>query len=327
MGLHYKLADRSLKKSTQFVAVPRTRPKKHLTNILSFKAMKMFTAALAGPLVLALGVAGAMPAVNPENEAAADRCDYHGFVLARTHQTETAIQNFAAAIRANPSDWIPYVHRAQAYLEVGQWSKAVADCNAALRIKPTQINAYIARAVALYYLGRDVESLSDVAAVLKAGPSDSTLRTVLTVQEVIYAAPLQDSPEVVNGALAQVARAVEHARGNKAQARALNSRAWLFATSPIRRLRNGEQALRDALESCRLTAWKQPSNIDTLAAPYAENRDCLKAIAAQKQAIALLVDSRDDRKDYEARLSEYTRHQPHQQTAADRQATPPSVTR
>lgn len=286
----------------------------------------MFSSVLAVPLLLALGVAGAMAAVSPENEAAANRYDYHGFVLARTHQTEKAIQNFSAAIRANPSDWIPYVHRAQAYLEAGQWSKAVADCNAALKIKPTQINAYIARSVAFYYLGRDAESLSDVAAILKSRPTDSTLRTVLAVQKAIYHAPLRDSPEIIDVVLAQETRAVERAKGDKARARALNSRAWLFATSPIKRLRNGGQALRDASESCRLTAWKQLSNIDTLAAAYAENADYPKAITAQKQAIALLSRS-EGGNEYAASLFEYVHHQPHRQTPADRQAAPPNVTR
>lgn len=289
--------------------------------------MRVFARALLYYFLLALGVAGAPKPASPSNEDAADTYDYRGYILARTHQTEKAIQNFSAAIQSNPFDWQPYVYRAQAFLEAGQWARAVADCNAALRIKPTQVNAYIARAVALYYMGRDAESLSDVAAVLKSRPGDSNLGTMLAVQKGIYASPLQDFPEAVNAALARVNRAVERATTDKARANALNASAWLFATSPIRRLRIGEQALRDALQACALTAWKDPSNIDTLAAAYAENGDYPKAIVAQKQALALLIGKPDANNDYRERLSEYERHQPHRATAADRQATPPTVTR
>lgn len=261
------------------------------------------------------------------DENTADAYDYEGYSLARAHQTQKAIQYFTSAIRANPSDWIPYVHRAHAYLEADEWAKAIEDCNAALRIKPTQVNAYVTRAAALYYLGRDVESLSDVAIVIKSRPSDSNLRTMLSIREEIYGRPLQDSPEAVHAALNKVNEAVEHARNPKKRAIALNSRSWLLATSPIKRVRDGDQALQDALEACGLSYWKTANDIDTLAAAYAEKGDFQKAIHAQQQSLALPGGKPEHIKEYHQHLSEYERHQPHRMTAADRQAHPPTVDR
>ena len=59
----YKLADRSLNRSTQFAAVPWTEPKRYSTDSVSSETLKMF----AAHLVLALGVGRMMAAVNPDN--------------------------------------------------------------------------------------------------------------------------------------------------------------------------------------------------------------------------------------------------------------------
>jgi hypothetical protein len=49
-------------------------------------------------------------------------------------------------------------------------------------------------------------------------------------------------------------------------ASALNARAWRWATSPDETVRNGKQAVADAARACKLTEWRNPAYLDTLAA-------------------------------------------------------------
>jgi tetratricopeptide (TPR) repeat protein len=51
---------------------------------------------------------------------------------------------------------------------------------------------------------------------------------------------------------------------------ALNNAAWLLATAPNPRLRDGETAMMLARRACELTDYKQPFFVGTLAAAYAE---------------------------------------------------------
>lgn len=268
-------------------------------------------------LLVSCGLVRASTPSRAANQNAA-AYDYKGDELVRNHQTEKAIQYYTNAIQANPTVWNPYEHRAEAYVKMGQWAKAVDDCNAALRIKPTLVDAFILRAYALYFLGRDVECLSDVAVVIKSRPSNDYLGTMLTIRKAIYNGPLQASPEIVHATLEQLNHAVDRAGGAKKRAIALNNRAWVFCTSPVKALRNGDHALQDAVEACDLSHWTSPRYIDTLAAAYAEKGDFPKAIHAQQQALALPGVGPDDIKEYRQRLSEYERHQPHRKKPTDR---------
>src|SRR5262249_32011036 len=51
---------------------------------------------------------------------------------------------------------------------------------------------------------------------------------------------------------------------------ALNDRAWLLATHPDAKIRDGKLAVEEALAACEKSAWNDPRCVDTLAAAYAE---------------------------------------------------------
>ena len=76
-------------------------------------------------------------------------------------------------------------------------------------------------------------------------------------------------------AIRQYMKAVEISPQNVT---AHNNLAWLLATCPVDKLRNGKEAITHATRACEITEWKHPSVIDTLSVALAEDGQFEKAI-------------------------------------------------
>ena len=70
----------------------------------------------------------------------------------------------------------------------------------------------------------------------------------------------------------------------------LNNLAWLLATSPDDKLRDGKRAIELATEGCKVTDYKQAHLLSTLAAGYAETGDFKTAIEWSQKAVAAAPD-------------------------------------
>ena len=92
---------------------------------------------------------------------------------------------------------------------------------------------------------------------------------------------------------------------------AYNNRAWLWATCPDDRYRDGKRAVESATRACKLTEWKEAFPLSTLAAAYAESGDFDAAIKCQDKAQAMYLDDKDREKGL-ARLELYKAHRPYQ---------------
>ncbi len=67
--------------------------------------------------------------------------------------------------------------------------------------------------------------------------------------------------------------------------RMLDELAWLLATHPDSKSRDGTEAVRLAERACDVTQRKIPALLDTLAAAYAEAGDFPQAISAAEEAL------------------------------------------
>jgi serine/threonine protein kinase/tetratricopeptide (TPR) repeat protein len=91
----------------------------------------------------------------------------------------------------------------------------------------------------------------------------------------------------------------------------LDRRAWLRATCPDSRFRNGEQAIDDATRACELARWENASFLSTLAAAHAETNDFTKAVQIQERASSLAKET--DQAEFRSRLELYQTKRPYRE--------------
>jgi tetratricopeptide (TPR) repeat protein len=88
-------------------------------------------------------------------------------------------------------------------------------------------------------------------------------------------------------------------------------RAWLRATCPDARYRDGAAAVRDALQACELAGWADPHCLDNLAAAYAENGQFDYALKWQEKALELPGLRSSSREYAEERVKLYKARRPY----------------
>ena len=110
-----------------------------------------------------------------------------------------------------------------------------------------------------------------------------------------------------------IADFVEAIRLDPRSAEAYNVRAWVWATCPDAKYRDGTRAVESATRSCELSGWKDANDIDTLAAACAEAGDFDAAVKWQTKANALYADA-EDKATGQERLKLYRERKPYRQT-------------
>ncbi len=75
---------------------------------------------------------------------------------------------------------------------------------------------------------------------------------------------------------------------------AINNLAWLLATCPKEKFRDGKVAIALASKACELSEWKEYRFLSTLAAAHAETGDFKEAVKWAKKSIELGIEDKDD---------------------------------
>ena len=194
---------------------------------------------------------------------------------------------------------------------MGETAKALADVDKYLKIKPQQSAVMLTRAALLAKLGKHDAAIEELQDVQKANPKG--LPTLLELGALytsmkqydkaieVFTAILVDHPDEVEAmrgrgdallnsgrraeAISDYQRALKLQPHDDSNIGLLNNFAWLLATAPEDKLRDGHRAIALATEACRRTGYKEDFILSTLAAAYAETGDFESARKWAAQAV------------------------------------------
>jgi tetratricopeptide (TPR) repeat protein len=241
---------------------------------------------------------------------AADTHEACGIALSVLKKYDEAMESFNKAIELAPDSAAAYTHRARVRAIKGDTPAALLDVERALELQPGSVQALQLHASLLGSTGKFERALADLKLLRTAMPDNPELLLQIAMlhqaakqsQEAVatYDTLLAADPDNVAAyrgradsylslgkqaeAIADYERALKHDPKNSG---VLNNLAWVLATSPEEKLRDGKRAIELAQTACEVTQFKQAHILSTLAAGYAETGDFENALSWSKKAVQI----------------------------------------
>ena len=213
---------------------------------------------------------------------------------------ETALEIFGKTIAKSPTSY-NYRLRGWLHFRLGKYEKAIADFSEAIRINSRDFEAYSGRAESLRRQGDMDGALDDCDTVIRTLAND----TIPWPFGYIYRALICAAGGKYEQALADCDKLIAL---DARQAGAYALAAWVFATCPDERFRDGKKAVEYGTTAVKLSRDENADRPAILAAAYAEAGDFAHAIEWQKKAISLALEK--DRPDFAPALKLYESGQP-----------------
>jgi tetratricopeptide (TPR) repeat protein len=213
---------------------------------------------------------------------------------------DKALRDFQSAIDLGSQTAVIYITRGMIFLNKHDPDKALVELKRAHEIDPRHPDVYAAIA-SMFLLQRKTDKalkVLDQAVEIDPRCADSRgNRAVVFLALGKYDRALDDLDELLRIA--------------PNSARAQRERAWILATCPDAKVRNGELAIASASKACELTAWNEPKSLATLAAACSEAGDFDGALKWQQKALDLLPDKNPDKREYRGLLDRYKAKKPY----------------
>jgi tetratricopeptide (TPR) repeat protein len=193
-----------------------------------------------------------------------------------------AIADLDEAIRLDPKHAMAYHNRGVARRTRREYDKAIVDYGEAIRLDPRLAWAYNDRGLAWTAKNEHDKAVADHSEAIRLDPklaSAYSNRANTWAAKKDYAKAIADHSEAI--------------RRDPKLAGAYNNRAWLRATCPEAKYRDGRAAVDDATKAFEMDGRKGAHHLGTLAAAYAERGDFPKAVETQAKAQRLYKDEGD----------------------------------
>jgi tetratricopeptide (TPR) repeat protein len=261
---------------------------------------------------------------------------YRGYAYAGSGERELALRDYDEAIRLKPEDPRPYFGRSRIYFREKEYDRTAADLTKAIQLAPNDADYRIARATIYVHQGRLTDQIADLTEALQTYPTNETL--LLTRGRAFhitgnYPGAIADFTELIKHTQAggaykerartyfrdgQYALALADYKQATASGGTIESNAkplaWLLATCPDPKFRNGAEAIIEATKECDRKGYEDSGRLDTLAAAYAEAGKFDEAANYQRWAASLHDDKDPEwQTQLESRLDLYLRRQPYRE--------------
>ncbi len=225
-----------------------------------------------------------------------------GDLLFRAGHYEAAAEHLQAAVRLQPRLWEGHLSLANTLVKLGRLDEAVPEYQYTIRLRPGLYEVHYNLAVVLVSVGDQQEAIEQFrqAIALRPGFADAYRKLgVLLVDQGRFEEGIQT---LRYGQLGD-----PHDSGTAGEL------AWMLATCPDPKLRDGVEAMQMAESICRQSDYRQPDCLDTLAAAYAEAGCFDEAADTARRAIALAKEQNDGQfaAQIASRLALYERHEPY----------------
>jgi len=215
---------------------------------------------------------------------------------------DKALADFDEGIRLDPTNASYYIKRAIVWYAKDQLDKALADFEESVTLDPQNARAnaeaihpfwpsfaYLSRAAAWEAKGKFDKALDDYGEAIAQNSEYFILRAFLG------RAGVWEAKGDFSKAMDDYEKAIELEPDNPD---GYKGRAWIRATCPNDKYRDGAKAIEEATQACELSEWEDENILDTLAAAYAEAGQFDKAIDWQQKAIDTLAAYAED-EDYQ----------------------------
>jgi len=186
-----------------------------------------------------------------------------------------ALKDFNDAVKVDPRFAPAFFHRGMTWSARKEYDKAVQDFNAVLALDPEDDAALFNRGVAWSQKGDHDRAIKDFDASIKL---DDTFAPAFVSRGDALAAKKQYEKALKDYE--------ESIRLDPKDGTGLNGKAWILATCPDKKYRDGKKAVVLATMACEQTRFKEAGFLETLACAHAEAGQFDEAVKWQKKAIA-----------------------------------------